>query len=79
MPTDHMTHADLDFLAQLTGDVSLLGPLSPRSNVRKAPSTEGKRKKPLVRRDEPVEALLLSAVLSGSGPVTRHHFGHGRE
>jgi hypothetical protein len=24
-----------------------------------------------------MDALLISAVLSGSGPLTRHHIGHG--
>lgn len=37
------------------------------------------KSKPVPRRDEHMDSLLLSAVLSGSGPVTRHHFGHGGE
>ncbi len=67
------TQADLDILSLLTSESSSLGPLSPKypEPQHTAP------KKALPRRDSPLDALLISAVLAGSGSVTRHHFGHG--
>jgi len=46
-----------------------MGPLPTQPNHQKA--------KRLPRRESPMDALLISAVLSGSGPLTRHHIGHG--
>ncbi|RSH94554.1 GTP cyclohydrolase II [Saitozyma podzolica] len=74
------SQADLDVLALLTSDSASLGPLAPTpgNNVSASvPPPSGGRKKSLPRRDSPLDALLISAVLAGSGPVTRHHFGHG--
>lgn len=52
------------------GDLDILSLLTadgPNSNKRKG----------LPRRDQPLDSLLLTAVLAGSDKVTRHHFGHG--
>ena len=46
-----------------------MGPLPTQPNPQKA--------KRLPRRESPMDALLINAVLSGSGPLTRHHIGHG--
>ena len=35
--------------------------------------TRGRRPK----MDNPIDSLLLSAVIAGSGKLSRHHFGHG--
>jgi hypothetical protein len=64
-----VSEADLEILSLLTSDESSLGPLPSRPNHHKA--------KRLPRRESPMDALLISAVLSGSGPLTRHHIGHG--
>ena len=71
MPQKMPSQADLDALALLTSESSILGPLSPE----RKPNLPLKKSKPV--RDSPLDALLISAVLAGSGPVTRHHFGHG--
>lgn len=68
MPHSQPSQADMDLLSLLTSDSSSLGPLS-------GEPTHQKRQLP--RRQNPVDALLISAVLAGSGPVTRHHLGHG--
>ena len=65
------TQGDFEILSLLTSDSSSLGPLSPH---HESPTN---KKKALPRRDQPLDALLISAVLAGSGPVTRHHFPHG--
>lgn len=65
-----VSQADLDVLALLTSDESSLGPLPNRPTKQ----SNGRR---MARRDSPMDALLISAVLSGSDPLTRHHFGHG--
>lgn len=70
MATHAVSQADLDVLALLTSDESSLGPLPTRPTQKHS----GKR---IARRDSPMDALLISAVLSGSDPLTRHHFGHG--
>ncbi|ODO04738.1 GTP cyclohydrolase II [Cryptococcus amylolentus CBS 6273] len=72
------TQADLDILSLLTSDQSSFGPLAApqKPNVSPPLNTNG-RKKQLPRRESPIDALMISAVLAGSGPVTRHHFGHG--
>ncbi|WVR03932.1 GTP cyclohydrolase II [Kwoniella sp. DSM 27419] len=83
-----MTHsapsqADMDFLAMLTSDSSTLGPLSPApgpgAEISGSDESTGPSgaKKQLPRRDSPMDALLISAVIAGSEKVSRHHFGHG--
>lgn len=68
--TSHsVSQADLEVLSLLTSDESSLGPLPSRPKHHQA--------KRLPRRESPMDALLISAVLSGSGPLTRHHIGHG--
>lgn len=76
------TQADLDFLDLLTLDESSLGPLRPANNGNvnahaSSSATANGGNKVLPRRESHMDALLLSAVLAGSGPVTRHHLGHG--
>ena len=77
------TQADMDVLSLLTADHVNLGPLQqPRATPSRTSSAEhvggaSRPKKQLPRRESPMDALLISAVLAGSGPVTRHHFGHG--
>ncbi|WVQ74490.1 GTP cyclohydrolase II [Cryptococcus sp. DSM 104548] len=74
------TQADLDILSLLTSDQSSLGPLSTPSSQKNnvsPPIQPNGRRKPLPRRESPIDALMISAVLAGSGPVSRHHFGHG--
>lgn len=75
------TQADLDILNLLTSDSSALGPLSPAQKHAHTPSHEqagqASARKQLPRRENPMDALLLTAVLNGSGPVSRHHLGHG--
>ncbi|WVQ78762.1 GTP cyclohydrolase II [Cryptococcus sp. DSM 104549] len=74
------TQSDMDILDLLTSDQSTLGPLStsaPSHDAAESAAAPGQKKKALPRRDSPMDALLISAVLAGSGPVTRHHFGHG--
>ncbi|WVQ94529.1 GTP cyclohydrolase II [Kwoniella sp. CBS 9459] len=58
---------DLDVLALLTG-----------SGSGHNPSQQGQqgKKKALPRRDSPMDALLISAVIAGSDKISRHHFGH---
>ncbi|WWD16637.1 GTP cyclohydrolase II [Kwoniella shandongensis] len=78
----HMSHntttqADLDLLSLLTSDQSTLGPLSGGRGHAAVTHTQEGKKKVLPRRDSPMDALMISAVIAGSGPVTRHHFGHG--
>ncbi|WVF67094.1 GTP cyclohydrolase II [Kwoniella sp. CBS 6097] len=62
------TQGDLDVLALLTGS----------GNGQNIPQQgqQGK-KKVLPRRDSPMDALLISAVIAGSDKISRHHFGHG--
>ena len=67
-----VSQADLDVLALLTSDESSLGPLPTRATNK--PQQKSKR---LAQRESPMDALLISAVLTGSDPLTRHHFGHG--
>lgn len=67
------SQGDLDLLALLTSDSTSMGPLStgaPHAH------THPHQKRQLPRRENPVDALLISAVLAGSGNVTRHHLGH---
>lgn len=72
------TQADLDILSLLTSDQSALGPLPFQSaRLKPAPQPVSGKKKLIPRRDSPLDALMISAVLAGSGPITRHHFGHG--
>jgi GTP cyclohydrolase II len=73
------SQGDLDLLALLTSDSSSMGPLSSGSTPAHGHTHPHgpKAKKLLPRRENPVDALLISAVLAGSGPVTRHHLGHG--
>lgn len=65
-----VSQADLDVLTLLTSDESSLGPLPTRA-------TKPPQSKRLPPRESPMDALLISAVLTGSDPLTRHHFGHG--
>jgi hypothetical protein len=69
MGSHTVSDADLDVLSLLTSDESSMGPLPAQPKPQKA--------KRLPRRESPMDALLISAVLSGSGPLTRHHIGHG--
>jgi hypothetical protein len=69
MGSHTVSDADLDVLSLLTSDESSMGPLPTQPKPHKA--------KRLPRRESPMDALLISAVLSGSGPLTRHHIGHG--
>ena len=79
------TQADLDFLDVLTSDHASMGPLpahhvhGPDCSHEQSRPMRTKPVKSLPRRDGEMDALMLSAVLSGSGPVSRHHFGHGSE
>nr|XP_019012154.1 GTP cyclohydrolase II [Kwoniella pini CBS 10737]OCF50935.1 GTP cyclohydrolase II [Kwoniella pini CBS 10737] len=66
-----LTQGDLDVLSFLTSDSSTLGPLPSTSQ------TQGQQKKSLPRRDSPMDALMISAVIAGSEKISRHHFGHG--
>lgn len=80
---EHTTQSDLDFLNLLTSDSASLGPLSASGSHIHTPGcahdvAQAQPKKP-VRRDQHMDALLLSAVVAGSGPVSRHHFGHAGE
>lgn len=75
-----VSQADLDVLALLTSDESSLGPLptrvtKPQRQQQQQPQPQ--KSKRLAQRESPMDALLISAVLSGSDPLTRHHFGHG--
>lgn len=72
----HVSQADLDILDLLTKDESKMGPLAaPRQQQPGQQPAAWKKQMP--RRDQPMDALLISAVLAGSGPMSRHHFGHG--
>ncbi|OWT37765.1 GTP cyclohydrolase II [Cryptococcus neoformans] len=72
------TQADLDVLSLLTSDQSAIGTLPFQSTrLKSAPQPVLGKKKLIPRRDSPLDALMISAVLAGSGPITRHHFGHG--
>lgn len=80
------TQADVDFLDMLTSDHASMGPLPAHhvhgpncSHEQPRPTRFAKPVKSLPRREGEMDALMLSAVLSGSGPVSRHHFGHGSE
>ncbi|OCF58026.1 GTP cyclohydrolase II [Kwoniella mangroviensis CBS 10435] len=65
------SQGDLDVLALLTSDSTNLGPLPPQGQ-------QGQRnKKALPKRDSPMDALMISAVIAGSEKISRHHFGHG--
>lgn len=73
------TQADMDFLDLLTG------PTNPSVRARQQesasdhshPHTHAHSKVPMRRRDQPLDPLLISAVIEGSAPVaTRNHFGH---
>ncbi|WRT65599.1 GTP cyclohydrolase II [Kwoniella shivajii] len=70
------TQGDLDVLSFLTSDSTNLGPL-PSSPTRNPGQLQGQGKKALPRRDSPMDALMISAVIAGSEKVSRHHFGHG--
>ncbi|EIW68881.1 hypothetical protein TREMEDRAFT_31049 [Tremella mesenterica DSM 1558] len=78
---ENPTSADLDVLSLLTSDHVNLGPLSPTagtgSGIGKMGGSGERPKRQLPRRESPLDTLLISAVLAGSGPVTRHHLGHG--
>ena len=69
MDSHTVSSGDLEVLSLLTSDESTMGPLPTRPKAHNA--------KRLPRRESPMDALLISAVLSGSGPLTRHHIGHG--
>ncbi|ORY29497.1 GTP cyclohydrolase II-domain-containing protein [Naematelia encephala] len=72
------SQADLDILALLTSESSALGPLSSsQPNHSHEHRTPGKKRQFPPRRESPMDALMISAVLAGSGPVTRHHLNHG--
>ena len=61
--------------AQSKADLDILSLVCADSHPRYKSKQIKKRSMP--RRDSPIEALLLSAVISGSGAETRHHVGHG--
>ncbi|KAK4685634.1 GTP cyclohydrolase II, partial [Tremellales sp. Uapishka_1] len=70
------SQADMDLLDLLTSESSSLGPLSSgppqsHSHVHQGP----KKRKP--QRESPFDPLMITAVLAGSGPLSRHHIGHG--
>nr|XP_018264628.1 GTP cyclohydrolase II [Kwoniella dejecticola CBS 10117]OBR86786.1 GTP cyclohydrolase II [Kwoniella dejecticola CBS 10117] len=79
------TQGDLDVLSFLTSDSSTLGPLpssalsasTSQTQVQGQGQEQGQRKKSLPRRDSPMDALMISAVIAGSEKISRHHFGHG--
>jgi len=78
LPSRHQhaapSDADMDLLTLLTADSGIAGP---SNEGRTAEDHRLKARKALPRRDGPLDPLMISAVLAGSGPVTRHHFGHG--
>ena len=79
-PAEPVSQADLALLNHLTSDSSSLGSASCAGGPHCGhdhPAPTGA--KSVQRRDQHMDSLLLSAVLAGSGPVTRHHFGHGGE
>ncbi|WWC87769.1 GTP cyclohydrolase II [Kwoniella dendrophila CBS 6074] len=74
------TQGDLDVLSFLTSDSTNLGPLPSSSSSQQQSSGHGgqsEKKKSLPRRDSPMDALMISAVIAGSEKISRHHFGHG--
>ncbi|KAL7419719.1 GTP cyclohydrolase II [Cryptotrichosporon argae] len=56
------------------GDLDVLSLLTSDAPPRPQQGRPGARKP---QREQSLDALMISAVLAGSGPVTRHHFGHG--
>lgn len=79
LPAETPTQADMDFLDLLTG------PVNPSARARQQESTPNQppphahahSRVPMRRRDQPLDPLLISAVIEGSAPVaTRNHFGH---
>nr|XP_019050262.1 GTP cyclohydrolase II [Kwoniella bestiolae CBS 10118]OCF29192.1 GTP cyclohydrolase II [Kwoniella bestiolae CBS 10118] len=70
------TQGDLDILSLLTSDSTNLGPL-PSASTSQGQQGQGQKKRTLPKRDSPMDALMISAVIAGSEKISRHHFGHG--
>jgi hypothetical protein len=66
MPSQH--HSPHPHAQTAPSDLQLLDYLS---------STPAAPKRKLARREQPLDPLLFTAVLAGSGQITRHHIGHG--
>jgi hypothetical protein len=70
------SQGDMDVLDMLTSGSRSLEPLS-MAPSHSHPHKGSEPKKGLPRREGPIDPLMISAVLAGSAPITRHHFGHG--
>ncbi|KAJ9109065.1 hypothetical protein QFC21_000392 [Naganishia friedmannii] len=76
--TETPNQADMDILNLLTG------PVNPSARARQQVTstsfkgqTHTHEKMPLQRREQPLDPLLIAAVIEGSAPMaTRNHFGH---
>ncbi|ORX36500.1 GTP cyclohydrolase II-domain-containing protein [Kockovaella imperatae] len=82
------SQGDFDVLSLLTSDVPYhhrlpsssspprrSGESSPPLHAH-VPSSERSKPKQKQRDDNPIDALLISAVIAGSGSMSRHHFSH---
>lgn len=77
--TETPNQADMDILNLLTGPVNPSARARQQATSSASPSglTRTNEKIPLQRREQPLDPLLIAAVIEGSAPMaTRNHFGH---